>query len=97
MGRVAKITISLPLAQAAFLDREQARTGTNRSELIARALREAELRLREQRYAAAYEKHPETADELAMSDEAAQDFFGAPASNVKGNGVATKPRRRAAR
>jgi hypothetical protein len=77
---VAKVTISLPPALAAFLDREQARTGATRSELVAQALWAAQLRAREARYAAAYAAHPETADELAFTDAATEDFFGTPPS-----------------
>ena len=75
MARVSKVTISLPPAQAAFLERLQARTGTSRSELIALALREAERREREELYAAAYSRHPETEAELAFTDAVTEDFF----------------------
>jgi hypothetical protein len=60
----------------AFLERLQDRTGTSRSELIASALREMELREREARYAAAYSRRPETAEDLAFTDAAAESFFG---------------------
>jgi len=76
MAKVAKLTISLPPAQFAFLERLQALTGTSRSELIASALRAAELREREARYAAAYSGHPETREDLAFTDAATEDFFG---------------------
>jgi Arc/MetJ-type ribon-helix-helix transcriptional regulator len=95
MARVSKITISLPAAQAAFLERLQALTGTSRSELIARAIREMEIRERESRYEKAYSRSLETDEETAFTDAAAEDFFSEP-QTIQANPVVKATSRRAA-
>jgi Arc/MetJ-type ribon-helix-helix transcriptional regulator len=90
MATVEKVTISLPADLLAFVEAQRAQTGTTRSEFIADYLREVQRRIeqarREERYAIAYGRHPETADELAFTDAATEDFFAGDHLGVGGSG-----------
>jgi hypothetical protein len=79
MPKVAKVTVSLPETLLAYVESERSRTGSTRSETIAKMLwqvrHEAELHEREARYAAAYARHPETEEEPGFGYAAAADLF----------------------
>jgi metal-responsive CopG/Arc/MetJ family transcriptional regulator len=62
---VRKLTISLPIKLADFLDREAARLNVSRSRLIARALSEARLAEEERLAAEGYLFYAQEASEFA--------------------------------
>ena len=73
MKKSAKVTISLPTSLLSALERQQVEQGCSRSELIAGLLTEAILHENErrdvERYIVGYRAQPETAAEMAVTDQ----------------------------
>jgi hypothetical protein len=76
---VEKVTVSLPAELLARIERRRHSGGLTRSEVISdllwRGWRQLEDEDREERYRAAYQAQPETDDELAWADIAADQLF----------------------
>jgi metal-responsive CopG/Arc/MetJ family transcriptional regulator len=68
---VRKLTISLPIQLADFLDRESARLSVSRSRLIARALSEARLAEEERLAVEGYLFYAQEASEFAQASSRA--------------------------
>ena len=79
MPKVEKVTVSLPAALYAYVEREREQTGATRSETIAsllwRAKQAQEREEMEERYAKAYAEHPETEEEGAWMLAASAEMF----------------------
>ncbi|MHB1526211.1 MAG: ribbon-helix-helix protein, CopG family [Candidatus Dormibacteria bacterium] len=75
MSTVEKVTVSLPAELLARIEDRRRGRGTSRSEVVSELLwrgwRQVEAEDREQRYRAAYEAQPETREERAWADRAA--------------------------
>src|SRR5688572_27730929 len=75
--KVAKITISLPMELLTAVEQAQAAQGATRDETVAYLLEIALRREQEQaeieRYVRGYLEHPETEDELALTDPPARE------------------------
>jgi metal-responsive CopG/Arc/MetJ family transcriptional regulator len=78
---MAKIAISLPDNILAEIEALRCKTGETRSQFLRRAAQLEMEREREREwddeYEAAYRKHPETAEEVAIAEASIQDVFAA--------------------
>jgi metal-responsive CopG/Arc/MetJ family transcriptional regulator len=72
VGRVAKVTISLPTDTLEAVEREREATGETRSQffrqLVERHFRQAEKRRQDEEYVRAYQECPETDEERAWAE-----------------------------
>jgi Arc/MetJ-type ribon-helix-helix transcriptional regulator len=79
MTTVEKVTVSLPAELFARIERRRQQGGTSRSEVVSELLwrgwRQLEEEDREERYRAAYKAQPDTGEELAWADMAADELF----------------------
>jgi Arc/MetJ-type ribon-helix-helix transcriptional regulator len=78
MAKVEKVTVSLPASLLKRIEEHRAE-GQTRSELVTdwlwRGWREVERERMEEEYDRAYALHPETEEELAWADMAADELF----------------------
>jgi hypothetical protein len=94
---VEKVTVSLPAELLARIEGRRHSGGLTRSEVISdllwRGWRQLEDEDREERYRAAYQAQPETDDELAWADIAADQLFtdDHPGIGVPERVIETKP------
>lgn len=81
MPGVEKVTVSLPAELLARIEEHRAAEGRTRSDVIAdllwRGWRAIEHEAMEEEYRRAYADQPETAEESAWADMAADELFGA--------------------
>jgi Arc/MetJ-type ribon-helix-helix transcriptional regulator len=79
MPKVEKVTVSLPAELLARIEERRAADGRPRSEVITELLwrgwRAIDHEAREDEYRRAYALQPETAEELAWADMAADELF----------------------
>jgi hypothetical protein len=77
--KVEKITVSLPASLLARIEEYRGAQGGTRSEVVAdwlwRGWRQVEQERMEDEYRKAYAEQPETAQELAWADMAADELF----------------------
>ncbi|MFZ0214840.1 MAG: ribbon-helix-helix protein, CopG family [Candidatus Dormiibacterota bacterium] len=79
MGKVEKVTVSLPAELFTRIEEHRRRLGISRSAEVSRLLlwgwRQVEAEERERRYRAAYGAQPETEEERGLADEAAAELL----------------------
>jgi metal-responsive CopG/Arc/MetJ family transcriptional regulator len=84
MPGVEKVTVSLPAELLARIEERRAADGRTRSDVIAELLRRGwqaiDHEAMEEEYRRAYAAEPETAEESAWADAAAEEMFGAGAA-----------------
>jgi metal-responsive CopG/Arc/MetJ family transcriptional regulator len=80
MSTAKKVTVSLPAELLARIERRRHDRETSRSEIVSELLwrgwRQVEAEEREERYRVAYQALPETDEERAWAEEAANDLLG---------------------
>lgn len=80
MGKVEKVTISLPAELLRRIEDRRHNQGASRSEVVSELLwrgwRQVEANDRERRYRAAYQAEPENDEERAWAESAAADLLG---------------------
>ncbi|MGH8999639.1 MAG: ribbon-helix-helix protein, CopG family [Acidimicrobiia bacterium] len=100
MPRVEKVTVSLPAELLARIEEHRAGDGRNRSEVVAELLwrgwQVVEHEAREERYRRAYAAEPDTAEERAWAEMAADELLvpaeARPARPARPTGPARKRR-----
>ena len=85
MPNVGKVTLSLPVELLARVEAYRETRGVSRSEAFSdlawRGWHQVEEQDREARYRSAYERQPETADELTWAEVAAADLLSPEAAS----------------